>query len=62
MIKYKNIRLELEVYEDLKKRMLPMESMSDCIKRLLDKLTILEERIKTTAEITTGESEEWKKD
>jgi len=51
MREYKYIRVEMDVYEQIRSRLRPMESMSHCIRRLLDKLTILEQRVKTTAQI-----------
>jgi len=56
MPEYKQIRLEVEVYERLKHEMQPMESFSDTINRLLHRLKLLEGQILNMAkDIQKGE-------
>lgn len=53
MPEYKNIRLELRVYNELKKRMEPMESMSQIIKRLLNDLDEVRDGLERLTHIFT---------
>lgn len=57
MPEYRNVRLEIHVYEELRKGMLPMESMSQTIQRILNALNEIRGHAEAIVEAHPGYSQ-----